>query len=181
MRSIKELAEAVDPARKRIEGLVRRVVTSIAGAKAIWQFTGVRQLDGSTETFSAEVFSGVGIFARPPSDVAAEAIVVMVGDGKVPIAIAVRDEKTRQAMAGNFAPDETGLYNSQAIVHITSSGGIEARSKLGVALPLPTLADANALKAAIAAAPTTDVSSFKAAILASLASWPVGTTKLKGE
>jgi phage gp45-like len=196
MKSIKELAKVTDPAVARAAGMIRRMVVTLSGAKAIWQLTGFRQLNGTDEVVNAEVFTGIGVFARPPG--AAEAIVVMVGDGKVPAVVAVRDEKTRSAIAGNLKADETALYNSQAILHITDSGKIEARTASGTAFGLALKSDVEAQKAvfdehghtsAAAGTPTSKpgtlavgtLNGASAPLTTATMPAPVGTTVLKGE
>lgn len=182
MMSIKDLAKVTDPAVARAAGMIRRMVITLSGAKAIWQLTGFRQLDGSNEVVNAEVFSGVGFYARPAASGKPEAIVVMVGDGKVPAVVAVRDEATRAAVAGDLEADETAVFTSQAIVHLKNDGTVEIRSEGGAAVPLATKADLDALRAAIqGAVPVANDggAALKAAILA--AAWTTGTAKLKGE
>ncbi|MDQ3295068.1 MAG: hypothetical protein M3619_00600 [Myxococcota bacterium] len=146
MKSIAELAAATDPARVSLRGAIRRMVVTITGtltaAKSIWQVAGFRMPDGSTEAFKVEAFTGIGFFARPPSNVQAEVIVLMTGaDGETPVAVAVRDEKTRAAIAGALKANETAMFNSQVILHMTEAGTIEARSAAGVAVPLALKSD----------------------------------------
>ncbi len=186
MNTTKDLASTIDPLATRLRGLARRMIASIAGAKAIWQFTGSRQLDGSREVVKAEVFQGVGIYAVPAGT--AEAILVMIGDGKTPVAIAVRDEATRQAVAGSLAADETALYNSQALVHVKADGTIEAKSAGGTAVPLATKADLDALRIAINTASIAVGPAGASSVITALDTvgggpntWPAGTAVLKGE
>lgn len=143
MKSVSELMEAVDPARKRIAGAVRRMAITLT-AKVLWQLTGYK-IDGQTETFSAEPFTGIGISARPPTASKPEAIVLMVGDAKNPTIIAVRDEQTRAKVAGALGVDETMLFNSKAVVHVKANETVEVRKPGGVAVALATKADVTAL------------------------------------
>ncbi len=183
MKTVRELAQAISPEVQRITGMIRRMAITLT-TRVAWQLAGFRMPDGTTETISAEPFTGIGVFARPPSNSKPEAIVLNVGDAKAPVIVAVRDEKTRAAIAGNVGADETAVYNSQAIVLVKANGSIEVRAAAGVAVPLATKADLDALKAAINGAPTTGGdggAAFKAALLDALAAWPVGTTVLKGQ
>lgn len=112
MRTIEELRRDIDPAIVRAFGAIRRFVITLTDT-AIWQVAGVLMPDGQ-EVVRAEVFGGIGVSARPPSGVQAEAIAAMAGDADSPVIVAVRDEQTRAASAGDLQPDETALYNSKA-------------------------------------------------------------------
>lgn len=187
MRTKAELAEVTRAAVAAAAGAVRRMAVTMTGtataARAIWQLAGFKMPSGSVETVTAEVFGGIGVFSRPPSDGKPEAIVIMVADGKVPVAIAVRDEKTRQAIAAALLEDETMLYNSQAAIHVTAAGKVEARSKDGIAVPLMTLADGQAMHAELdghAHTYTVEGSPFQTTFNPSVPP-PIGTTVLKGE
>lgn len=184
MRSKAELAEVTRAAVAAAAGAVRRMIVTRA-TSAIWQLAGFRMPNGSTETLRAEVFGGIGLFAIPPAGNKPEAIVIMVGpdDSKAPAIIAVRDEKTRAAIAGALEADETALFNSQAIVHLKADGTIEARSEGGVALPLATKADIDALTATFNAHFHTGVvvgGAFSGPP-ATPAAAAIGTTVVKGE
>ncbi len=185
MRTAKELAEATDPIILRGLGAIRRMAISLT-ARALWQLVGFRLPDGSNELLEAEPFTGIGIASRPPANSKPEAIVVMVGGAKSPAIIAVRDEKTRKAIAGALIEDETMLFNSQALVYMKADGTIEARSAAGVAVSLCTKADAQQIR--------DDVHHHEHAYIAPgsgggpatttggpTVTAPVGTTKLKGE
>jgi phage gp45-like len=182
MKTVEQLAQVTDPALVRAYGAIRRFVVTLTDS-ARWQIAGVLMPDGR-EAHRAEVFSGVGFYSRPPADVQTEAVVVMSGDASNQLVVAVRDEKTRAAVVGDLKADESAIYNSVALVYVKADGTIEARSKSGTALRLMTVADGLALVDAIRDAATVandGGASFKAALLTSLANWPTGTTKLKGE
>jgi phage gp45-like len=172
---------STDPTLISIKGMIRRMIISTT-TKVLWRLDGFKFPDGTTERSDVENFAGIGFYAKPPSNSKAEAIVVNVGGASSPAIVATRDEATRQAVAGNIAADETSVHNSKAVIHIKANGTVEIRSALGVALPLATLADLDALKAVFAACvivPTDGGAAIKAAIAAN---WdPTGTTKLKGE
>lgn len=133
MKTLAEFARAIDPDRVGAFGAVRRMAITLT-AKALWQLAGF-VIDGKTEVVKAEPFTGIGIAARPPASGKPEAIVIMVGDANNPMVIAVRDEKTRAAIAGALAADETMLFNSKAFVHVKASGKVEVGTKLGAAEP----------------------------------------------
>lgn len=140
MRTVAELREALNPETIRRWGAVSRVVISYT-AKALWQVTGARLLDTVRPTRDIEPFTGIGFFARPASGGKPEAIVINVGDAQAPVIIAVRDEATRQKVAGGLKEDETAAFNSQCIVYIKADGTIEARTASGVAVPLALKTD----------------------------------------
>jgi phage gp45-like len=140
MKSVAELNTSLDPLRVAIRGMVRRMTVTLTSR--LWQLTGFTLLDGKPETFSAEAFTGIGFFARPPASGKPEAIVIMIGaDGDAPVITAVRDEKTRQAIAGALKADETAAFNSQVILHMTENGEIHGRAKNGVAVSLALKSD----------------------------------------
>jgi phage gp45-like len=138
MRSVKQLREQTKPAVVHAAGAIRRMAIALT-SKALWQLTGLRLLDNSTEVMTAEPFGGIGFHARPAASGKPEAIVLLVGDNATtPVVVAVRDEKTRQAIAGALAGDETAMFNSQAIVVCKADGTVEVRSKNGTAKKLIT-------------------------------------------
>lgn len=186
MRSLADLDRSTDPLVTYVKSMVRRMtitLTGTAGAlKALWQVTGV-DLPSGTETTKAENYSGgIGLAARPPASNKPQAIVLMVGDAGAPVIVAAVDRATRDVVAGALKADETMLHNSKAFVHVKDDGTIEARSKLGVAVPLATKADVDALitlynlHVHVSAAPTNPTS-----VPATLSPLSTGTLKLKGE
>lgn len=144
MRTVEELARTTNPTLRRIAGALRRMAVTLT-ARPLWHVVGHRTLDGSDETAVAEVFPGVGFYARPSRAGKPEAIVVHVGGASHPVVIATRDEKTRAAVA-SIAEDEAILYSSTAVVHVRADGTVEIRSPDGAAVPLATKADVEALK-----------------------------------
>lgn len=178
MRTIQEFRESTAPAVVRAWGAVRRFVITMTET-AIWQVTGVRLPDG-IETRRAEVFGGIGLVARPPAGVEAEAIGAMVGDANAPVIVAVRDEATRSAKMGDIAEDETAIFNGQARVHVRADGTIEARTHGGTAKQLVTIDDYNALRDWIH---TTMIVNATGATAGTTTPPPnaMGTQKLRGE
>ena len=187
--SVKELAKVTDGATRRLAGLVRRMVVSVT-SKPIWKLIGVRGPDGNDEIVNAEAFTGVGFYARPRATGGKpEAIVVNVGDARVPIVIASRDEKTlaaiREALgAGLPAAGDTLVFaaNGAAVVYLKANGTVEIKTPGGTAVALATLADLQALRAAIQGA-TPVANDGGAAIRTEIlnANWTTGTSVLKGQ
>lgn len=139
---------------REIAGKVRRMAVSVtnvlAGAgtatASFWQVVGHLLLDNATkETADAEVFSGVGFYARPPAGANAEAIVAFPGGPANPAIVASRDEATRKKVAGAAQQDETFVYNSQVAIRFTASGLIQAYLVGGpVPVPLALKSDVDA-------------------------------------
>lgn len=128
--------EVRDIAGRFLRGLVRRfAITLTDGTK--WRFSGMRSSSGGDETPDLEVFPGVGIYARPPSSGGnPEAIAIAVGGAKHRVAIATRDEATRQAaLADDVQPDETCVYNGSARVYVKAGGMVEIRLHGGTTEP----------------------------------------------
>lgn len=178
------LRAATDPVVARAAGAIRRMAITFT-AKALWQLAGFRMPDGSAETRQAEPFTGIGFYARPAADGKPEAIALMVGDANTPVIVAVRDEKTRAAVAGGVQAGETMMFTPLAMVYLTSAGTIEIRSVGGAAAALATKADVDALASWIhttmtvttpgaGAGPSTPGTTNAPPAAA-------GTTKLKGE
>lgn len=192
MRSSDDFARDTDPLFLQLKGMIRRMAITLT-TKALWQLAGFRMPDGSTETMTVEPFTGIGIYARPPSSTQPQAIVVMVGDAKSPAIIAVRDEQTRAAaiaaIAPNgFAPDETALFNSQATLYIKADGTLEARSVNGTAVALALKSDVDNLAAYVDGTSTVPSERLILSVSGAFASGAVGgappstgTKKLKGE
>ena len=131
-------AKVTDPFRRMIYGLIRRMVVTLSGGATDprWQLLGVRTLAGDDERVIAEPFLGIGFYARPESDGKPEAIVVNVGGANAPAVIAVRDEKTRKAIANAIKAGETMIFNARACIYLKDDGTIEIRAPGGSAEPL---------------------------------------------
>lgn len=129
----------------RLAGTIRRMAVKItnilkndgATGSSFWQLLGHLLLDNTTqETADAEVFSGVGFYARPPADANAEAIVAFPGGPSNPVVVASRDEATRNKVAGAALQDETYVFNSKVAIRFTASGLIQAYLVVGGAAPV---------------------------------------------
>jgi hypothetical protein len=146
MTDVRALRQGTDPSHARARGALRRFAISLT-AKVLWQLTGPT-IDGVVEVLRAEPFTGIGFFARPPASGKPEAIVAMLGDADAPAVIAIRDEATRAAAAGELTADETAVFNSLAILHFKEDGTIEARPVGGgPAVSLALKSDLDAAKA----------------------------------
>lgn len=123
-----ELAHAVGEHARNVAGMIRRFAVSLT-TRGLWQVSGHEMIEGDREVRDAEVFAGIGLFARPPSSGGKpEAVVVFPGGGGAnPVIVAARDEATRKAVA-DLNSDETAIFTSQSIIVIKSSGTIEIRS-----------------------------------------------------
>lgn len=141
-------ARETGPTWRMLKGIVRRVLVTLAGSGPSWQVLGVRSRTGGDEIFEAELFPGVGIFARGSSST--EAVVVNASGSKVPMIVATRDEETRKKVASQVGEGETAIFNGAGIVILKSDGTIHVRSHGGSALAIPTMADYNALKSWLA-------------------------------
>jgi phage gp46-like protein len=143
MKSTRQLQEQIERRVVSAAGAIRRMAVTLS-AKALWQLTGFRLVDENgqvkNEVALAEAFTGIGFYARPPEGGKPEAIVINVNDAQHPVAIAVRDEKTRQAVAGALKLDESAMFNTVAIVVVKSNGTVEIRSAGGTAEKLVTQA-----------------------------------------
>lgn len=120
---------------RELAGKIRRMAVSVTNVLAgagtttvsFWQVVGHLLLDNTTkETADAEVYSGVGFYARPPAGANAEAIVAFPGGPANPAIVASRDEATRKKVAGACGQDETFVFNSQVAIRFTASGLIQA-------------------------------------------------------
>lgn len=183
MRTSETLLEATHPRWLRLAGMVRRMAITLT-SKVLWQLAGFRLPDGSQEVINAEPFTGAGFYSRPPASGQPEAIVINIESASAPMIIAIRDEKTRAAIVGALLQGETAMYTDKSLFKINADGTMEGRSAGGTAGFLGTVVDLTTLKSAIqgAAVVANDGgAAFKANLLAALASWPTGTTKLKGE
>lgn len=181
-----DFAKALDPYLRKLAGVVRRMGVDITKITKVpgWKVLG-HLLDGGRESFTAEIFSGVGFYSRPPKGAKADAIVVNAGGADDPVIVATRDEKTRQASAGSLAEDETATFNTLTILIHKANGTIEARGINGVAVPLATKADIDALRTWILTHTHTGVTAGAVLSGAPPASpappTAAGTTKLKAE
>lgn len=140
-----EWREEISSQRRSIAGMVRRMAVSLTDG-GVWRAIGHLLLDNRTrEVRDAEVFGGIGFAARPKAGANAEAIVVFPGGSSNPVIIATRDEDARRAVA-NLEQDSTAMFNRSTIVLIKQNGTVEIRASGGVASPLATKADIDALK-----------------------------------
>lgn len=110
--------------------MLRRFAITLT-TTGFWQGVGMLLIDQATrETEKAEVFAGIGIYARPPVGTNSEGIVAYLGaDAQNPVFIAVRDEETRRFVMDRAKPkaDETFLFNTQAYLALHKDGSIIVR------------------------------------------------------
>lgn len=190
MTDVASLRTTTDPFRTRVRGAVRRMLIKLT-TKALWQLAG-HKIDGTEEVIKAEPFSGIGIAARPPASGKPEAIVAMLNDAEAPVIIAIRDEKTRAAVAGALKLGETMVHTDKLVVHLTAEEIIELRKVGGVAGFVALLSDLSRLKVALVSwVPTgtlADGTALKTILTAFFAgtgafagqgTWPTGSTVVK--
>jgi hypothetical protein len=195
-----EWADTNSPARREVFGAIRRMAITLT-SRALWQLIGHDLPDGRKEARPANVFSGIGFFARPKATDRAEAIVLFPGAGAGhPAIVAMRNEDARKIIeaalnaGAGLAEGETVAYGAAALLHFKADGTLEARTPGGVAVELALKTDVSKIETAIAGAtitPNDGGATLKATIIAGLSTslhgaagttpWPVGTTKLKGQ
>lgn len=185
-KSPEDFRDETSPETRGIAGLIRRMVIT-ATRSVLWQITGHRLLDNTIETRDAPVFSGIGIYARPPANGKPEAIVVFPGStdgrGASPLVAALRDEETRRAvfkLAGELAAGETAIFNPSAIIVIKTNGTVEIRSLEGTAHELALKSDVQDLRD-WAAAKAYGGSGSVVPVGPAAPPQPTGTSKLKAE
>lgn len=143
-----EWADVSSPSTRNLFGRIRRFALGVT-SRVKWQIIGHRLLDRKLEAKEAELFGGIGLFARPSSGSKAEAIVVGLGDdGAAPAIVGVRDEGTRAAVVeelGGVDEDETVLFNSATVVYCKSTGVVEVRTPGGAAFALAKASELQAL------------------------------------
>ena len=138
MTTQRDLRLDTDPEHVSSMGTIRRMVVAFTN-KVLWQLTGAR-MPGGVETRQAEVFSGIGFFARPPSSGKPEVVTANLGsDASATVVVATRDEATRAKSAGQLAEDETAAFTSKAIAHIKADGTIELRGVPQLSPPEPMI------------------------------------------
>lgn len=129
-------------------GMIRRMSIRLTSVP-FWRTVGHLLLNASeTEVRDPEMFSGIGFYSRPAAGSNADAIVAFPGGASNPVIIAARDEDARKKHA-ELAQDETAMFNRLVIAVIKAAGTMEIRAAAGVASPLATKADLDALKAYI--------------------------------
>lgn len=137
--SAADFAESIGAKDRRLRGMLRRMVVR-ATKRVLWQLEGHKLPNGVTEPAEAEVFSGVGFYARPRTSSRAEAIMAAIGDAQHVVIIATRDEDLRKrwASALDRSADVAAMFNSAAITLIKDST-VEIRSRTGELLVEPTI------------------------------------------
>jgi hypothetical protein len=123
-RTSEDFAEETSPFRRLVRGMVRHVTISLTQS-SLWQVVGQKGGSGGTETFEAPPLTGIGVYARPPASGNPEGIALAIAGSKSTMIVAMRDEATRQAIAGDLAEDETAIFNSQALMLVKANGTIE--------------------------------------------------------
>lgn len=179
-----DFAKETGPTQRLLRGMIRKLVVTLSDG-ARWQFLGQRGGQGGDEVITAEPFTGIGFYSRPPADGKPEAIAVAVGGAKHLAVVATRDEETRRKVAGDLDEGETQIHSTGAIVRVKESK-IEARTASGNAAPVATLQDLRNLYEALDAAITAVGPPGNAALVAFKAAldalgFPAGTEVFEAE
>ena len=104
-----------------LRSLVRRMVVTATGV-ASWALRGHGDERGNFETFSVDIYPGIGFCARPPDGSEAKAVVVAIETSpNRPVIVATRDARTQKAIVEKAGLDanETLLHNADLIIKIT--------------------------------------------------------------
>jgi hypothetical protein len=118
-----------------IRGMVRRM--RLAASSAVrWTVEGFVDHDGKVESDEAEVFPGVGVFARPLASDTTEVILLKVGGASGHAVIVATRNQDGIKRIGALAPDETIIFNSTIAVKLTADGAIQIGSVGGPYTPL---------------------------------------------
>jgi phage gp45-like len=151
--SAKDLAAVTDRARHQLRALVRRMAVKTATRAAAWLVTGARELAGDASQLEAEVFAGIGFYARPAATGQPEAIVLNIGaDARAPVIVATRDHGSLKTVLGQLgtppAAGEVLIYAGagKAVVLLKADGTVEIRQADGTAGELATRAEVKALR-----------------------------------
>lgn len=136
-----------------LRNALRRMVIA-ATDSFLWALDGFEDDAGNVEREEAEVFAGIGFYARPAAGAEGpEAIVIKVGgQSGHPAVVATRDERALQAYeaaAGGVGPGEVVVFNEDAAVRLTDEGQIHASTPGGPVDQLATKADIDALIATV--------------------------------
>lgn len=198
-RSAEDFAKETSAFMRFVRGMVRRLEVTLTSG-SIWQLRGQRPgpSGGGDEVLKAEVFSGVGFFARAAG--AAEAIAVAIGGPGSMAVVATRDEATRKKWDGQVPAGATAVFNPQAALIVKPDGTIVAKLLNGVEIPLALKLDLTILRSALSTAPIAVGANGAAAVVAAcdvaataaIATlvpprapgsplWPIGTAVLKGQ
>lgn len=124
--SVEELNQVNDPEERRSRGAIRRFAIKVT-SRVLWQLVGYK-IDALVETPTAEPFTGIGFYSRPPRDGKPEAIVVFAGGAVSPAIVGLRDERTRARMAGDLAEGDAAVYSGTAVIVVRQAGTIEMRT-----------------------------------------------------
>jgi hypothetical protein len=136
------MRQSVRSLRDRFEGpsalvgeLVRRM-RLVATAAVVWTIEGLIDDDGSAESDEAEVFPGIGFYARPKATDATEVILLKVGGASGHGVIVATRNQDGIKRIGAFGADETIVFNSTTAIKIGADGSIQIGAIGGPFVPL---------------------------------------------
>lgn len=121
--SVRMLRDRVSGSAALVQSLVRRMRLAATSAVA-WTIEGLIDDDGEVETDEAEVFPGIGFYARPHPGDAAEVIVLKVGGASGHGVIVATRNQDGIKRIGALGADETIVFNSTTAVRIAADGTI---------------------------------------------------------
>ncbi len=125
-KSHHEFARQTGASATRARNLIRRYVVKATDAVS-WLLEGFRDEAGNVDSERAEVFSGIGIAARPPANGAPEAVVVNIGgQANHSVIVATRDYQTEKAVVSvaTLEPGDTLVFNQIRILRLTAAGDV---------------------------------------------------------
>lgn len=135
--SVRSLRDRVSGPAAAFLSIARRMRVA-ATAAVTWAIEGAEDDDGSVETDDAEVFPGVGFYARPKAGDATEAVVVEIGGAPGhAVVIATRNMDGIKRL-GSIGEDETLIFNSTTAIKISADGTISIGA---IGAPLTPLAN----------------------------------------
>ncbi len=185
--TLDQIRQLLRPIAARVANTVARAVVQLVDDGTKLQLLQVGALADETID-GAEHHQSYG-FSSVPLEGAEAVVVFPGGDRGHPLVVAVSDRRHRPT--GREAGEVTVYSHTGARVTLLASGDIEVLPAPGgevlvgdSPVALATKADLDNLKTAISAAAVVAQdggAALKANIIAALATWPAGTTVLKGE
>lgn len=199
-RSSSDFSKETSPLWRFVRGLVRRVEVTFART-GIWQVRGQRagaSGGGVDETFDADLFPGVGFFARPSGSAATEAVTVAAGGTGATMIVATRDEATRAKWDAQVPAGTTATFNEVVGMVVKPDGTVAVKLLNGTEIALALKLDLDILRSALTSATIAAGAGGAAAVVAACDAqvpgavaaltpprattpWPIGTAVLKAQ
>lgn len=146
MNTVKDFRDSTSPETRDWRGMIRKFKILLTSG-SIWQVLGHKLIDNTPETRFPEVFSNIGLFARPPAGANAEAVGVSMGGaaGNL-VVVATREEDTRKRVAV-LEQDETCIYNSVVVATCKKTGQLWICAPGAAPVAVALASELNALRA----------------------------------